>query len=210
MLVIGATSIFGEIQDSINKIWGLRIKPKRAWWKLILSRVLSFSLIISFGFIMIVSVILNAIVAAFGTFIGRYIQNYSVYFIQVTDALLSFLVSAFLFSLIYKILPDAKVKWKDVLIGGFITAIFFTLGKLGIGFYLGQSNITSLYGAAGSIIIFMVWVYYSSIILYLGAEFTKVHANLYGRKIQPNEYAEWIMVQEKQVLSPHLKNKDLN
>ena len=183
ILFIAATSIFGEIQDSINKIWGLRIKPKKAWWKLILTRLLSFSLILSFGFIMVVSLILNALVAAFGNFIGRYINNYSVYFIQITEAILSLVVASFLFSLIFKILPDAKVKWRDVLVGGLITAIFFTLGKLGIGFYLGKSNITSLYGAAGSIIILMVWVYYSSIILYLGAEFTKVFAKLYGDKI---------------------------
>ena len=210
ILLVGATSIFGEIQDSINKIWGLRIKPKRAWWKLILTRLLSFSLILSIGFIMMVSLILNALVAAFGKFIGKYIENYSVYFIQITEALLSFVVATFLFSLIFKILPDAKVKWKVVLFGGFITAIFFTIGKLGIGLYLGQSNLTSLYGAAGSIIILMVWVYYSSIILYLGAEFTKVYAKLYGGKILPNEYAEWIITEEKPVSSPQLKNKDLS
>ena len=210
ILLVGATSIFGEIQDSINKIWGLRIKPKRAWWKLILTRLLSFSLILSIGFIMMVSLILNALVAAFGKFIGKYIENYSVYFIQITEALLSFVVATFLFSLIFKILPDAKVKWKVVLFGGFITAIFFTIGKLGIGLYLGQSNLTSLYGAAGSIIILMVWVYYSSIILYLGAEFTKVYAKLYGGKILPKEYAEWIITEEKPVSSPQLKNKDLS
>lgn len=131
------------------------------------------------------------------------------YFIQISDALLSLVVSSFLFSLIYKVLPDAKVKWRDVLFGGLITGIFFTLGKLGIGYYLGRSNITSLYGAAGSIIIFMVWVYYSSIILYLGAEFTKVYAKLYGEKISPNEYAEFIRIEEKPTASPQLKNKDL-
>ena len=210
ILLIGATTIFGEVQDSLNKIWGLRVKAKKIWWKLILTRLLSFSLIISIGFIMIVSLILNAIISAFGNFLSRYIHHFSVYFIQTTEAVLSFIVASFLFSLMFKLLPDAKIRWKDVLFGGFITAIFFTLGKFAIGYYLGKSNLTTLYGAAGSFIIIMVWVYYSSIILYLGAEFTKVHANLYGRKIQPNEYAEWIMVQEKQVLSPHLKNKDLN
>jgi membrane protein len=209
ILLIGATSIFGEIQDSINKIWGLRIKPKRVWWRLILTRLLSFSLILSFGFIMMVSLVLNALVAAFGKFIGKYIENYSVYFIEITEGILSFVVSAFLFSLIYKILPEAKVKWKVVLFGGFITAVFFTIGKLAIGFYLGRSNFTSLYGAAGSIIILMVWVYYSSIILYLGAEFTKVYAKLYGGRILPNEYAEWIKIEEKTVTTPQLKNKDL-
>ncbi|HEY8659898.1 MAG TPA: YihY/virulence factor BrkB family protein [Hanamia sp.] len=210
VLLIGATSIFGEIQDSINKIWGLRVKPKKIWWQLIITRLLSFSLILSIGFIMAVSLILNALVSAFGKFIGQYIQEYSVYFIQITDVILSFLIANVLFSLMFKILPDAKIKWKDVLFGGFITAIFFTLGKFAIGFYLGQSNFSSLYGAAGSIIIFMVWVYYSSIILYLGAEFTKVHAKLYGGKILPKEYAEWIKTEEKPVSSPQLKNEDLS
>ena len=210
ILLIGATSIFGEVQDSLNKIWGLRVKTKKIWWRLIVTRLLSFSLIVSIGFIMIVSLILNAIVSAFGNFLSRYIHHFSVYFIQTTEGVLSFIVASFLFSLMFKLLPDAKIRWKDVLFGGFITAILFTLGKFAIGYYLGKSNLTTLYGAAGSIIIIMVWVYYSSIILYLGAEFTKVHANLYGRKIQPNEYAEWIMIEEKHVLSPHLKKEDLN
>ena len=210
ILLVGATSIFGEIQDSINKIWGLRVKPNKVWWRLILTRLLSFSLILSIGFIMMVSLMLNALVAAFGKFIGKYIENYSVYVIQITEAALSFVVACFLFSLIFKILPDAKVKWRVVLFGGFITALFFTIGKLGIGYYLGRSNFTSLYGAAGSIIVLMAWVYYSSIILYLGAEFTKVYAKLYGGKIVPNEYAEWIDTIEKPVADPQLKNKDLN
>ena len=197
VLLVGATSIFGEVQDSLNKIWGLRVKTKKTWWKLILTRLLSFSLILSICFIIVASLILNIILSSFGNFLNRYIHNFNVYFIGVMDTTLSLLVTSFLFSLMFKILPDAKIRWKDVFFGGFITAVFFTLGKFAIGFYLGKSNLTTLYGAAGSIIIIMLWVYYSSIILYLGAEFTKVHANLYGRKIQPNEYAEWIITHEK-------------
>ncbi len=210
ILFIGATSIFGEIQDSLNKIWGLRIKAKKVWWKLLITRLLSFSLILSIGVIMIVSVLLNALVNAFGELISRYLKNTSTYIIEFTETTLTFLITAFLFSVLFKILPDAKIKWRDVLLGGLVTAVFFTFGKLGIAFYLAKSNLTTLYGAAGSIIIFMVWVYYSSIILYLGAEFTKVHAKLYGGNIVPNEYAEWIKIEEKTVTSPQLKNKDLN
>ncbi len=210
LLLIGATTLFGEVQDSFNKIWGLRIKARKVWWKLILTRLLSFSLILCIGFIMIVSLVLNALISAFGKFLGRYVHNFSVYFIEITEALLSFAIATFLFSLMFKWLPDAKIKWKDVLFGGLITAVFFTLGKLAIGFYLGKSNLTTLYGAAGSIIIIMVWVYYSSIILYLGAEYTKVHANLYGGKIYPNDFAEWIRIEEKAVSNVQLKNKDLN
>lgn len=210
ILLIGATSIFGEIQDSINKIWGLKIKSHKVWWKLILTRLLSFTLILSMGLIMLVSVLLNAVVAALGKLIGKVIAGYSLYFIQVSEAVLSFLVVAFLFSFIFKVLPDARIRWKDVFVGGFITALFFTLGKLGINFYIQKSNLTSLYGAAGSIIILMVWVYYSSIILYLGAEFTKVFTKLYGTHISPNDYADWIKIEKKTVSSPELKNKDLS
>ena len=210
ILLIGATSIFGEIQDSINKIWGLRMKKHKVWWKLILTRLLSFSLILSIGIIMIFTLLLNAALTAFGKFIGKFINNYSIYFIQITEGILSFVIVALLFALIFKILPDAKIGWKDVLFGGFFTAIFFTIGKLGISYYLSISNITSLYGAAGSIIILMVWVYYSSIILYLGAEFTKVYAKLYGENILPNEYAEWVRIEKKTVPVPELKNKELS
>ncbi|MEO6820788.1 MAG: YihY/virulence factor BrkB family protein [Ginsengibacter sp.] len=210
ILVVTATTIFGEIQDSLNKIWGLKIKEKKVWWRLVITRLLSFSIVLSLGVLLAASVILNALVAAFGKFISGIVGDYSVYFIQITDYILSFFVAMFLFSLVFKILPDAKIKWKDVMVGGFVTAVFFTLGKLGIGFYLSKSNLTSLYGAAGSIIILMVWVYYSSIILYLGAEFTKVFAKLYGGKIIPNDYAEFVEIREKHVATQPLKNKDLS
>lgn len=210
VLIVGATGIFGEVQDSLNKIWGLRIKTRKTWWKLIINRLLSFSLILSIGFVMMVSLILNALVAAFGKFLGRYFSEFSVIFIQISDNVLSFVITTFLFSLMFKMLPDAKIKWKDVFVGGLITSVFFTLGKLAIGYYLGSSNIATVYGAAGSIMIIMVWVYYSSIILYLGAEFTKVYAKLYGGKIFPNEYAVWIKTEEVQVANPALKNKVLD
>jgi membrane protein len=210
VLIIGATGIFGEVQDSLNKIWGLRVKTRKTWWKLILNRLLSFSLILSIGFVMIVSLLLNAIISAFGNFLGRYFSDFSVILVQITDSVLTFVIITFLFSLMFKMLPDAKIKWKDVLVGGLITSIFFTLGKLAIGYYLGSSNITTVYGAAGSIMIIMVWVYYTSIILYLGAEFTKVYAKMFGGKIFPNEYAIWIKTEETQVANPALKNKVLD
>ena len=210
ILIIGATGIFGEVQDSLNKIWGLRVKTHKTWLKLILNRLLSFSLIVCVGFVMMVSLLLNALVSAFSNYISRYASDFSLAMVQVTDSVLAFLATTFLFSLMFKVLPDAKIKWKDVLIGGLITSVFFTLGKLAIGYYLGQSNLTSVYGAAGSVMVIMVWVYYSSIILYLGAEFTKVYAKFYGGKIYPNEYAVWIKTEETQVANPALKNKVLD
>lgn len=210
VLIIGATGIFSEVQDSLNKIWGLRVKTRKTWWKLILTRLLSFSLILSIGFVMMVSLLLNALIAAFGNFLGRYFSEFSIIFIQITDSVLTFIITTFLFSLMFKVLPDAKIKWKDVLIGGLVTSVFFTLGKLAIGYYLGKSDLATVYGAAGSIMIIMVWVYYSSVILYLGAEFTKVYAKLYGGKILPNEFSIWIKTEEIQVANPALKNKVLD
>ncbi|MEO8854348.1 MAG: YihY/virulence factor BrkB family protein [Ginsengibacter sp.] len=209
ILVIGATSIFNEIQDSINKIWGLRIKSSKVWWQMLFRRLLSFILILVVGAIMIFSLLLNTLIGAFGTFISRYIENYSVYVIQWTEAIFSLVILSFLFSILFKVLPDAKIPWKIVLIGGLITAVLFSIGKLGISFYISKSNLTSLYGAAGSFIIFMTWVYYSSIILYLGAEFTKVFAKLYGKEIIPNDYAEWVIIEKKTLPSVPSNNKDL-
>jgi len=207
ILIIGATSIFGEMQDSINKIWGLKIKTNKLWWQLIFRRLLSFLLILILGTVMIVSVLLNTLITSFGTFISRYIANYSLYVIEITEAVFSFVVLTFLFTIIFKILPDAKIPWKDVLIGGLITALLFSLGKLAISFYISTSNLTSLYGAAGSFIIFMTWVYYSSIILYLGAEFTKVLASLQRKRILPNNYAEWVIIEKKTIPSDQSKTK---
>ncbi len=159
---------------------------------------------------MMVSLALNAVVSAFGKYLGRYLNDFSVVFIQISDNVLAFVITTFLFALMFKLLPDAKIKWKDVFIGALITSFFFTIGKLGIGYYLGNSNLATVYGAAGSVIIIMVWVYYSALILYLGAEFTKVYAKLHGGKIYPNEYAVWIKTEEIPVLNAVLKNEVLD
>ena len=196
ILIIGATGIFGEMQDSLNKIWGLKTISRKVWWKLLLNRLLSFSIIICMGFVLMVSLILNAVVAAVSGKLNTVIHGAGDTMILVVDNLLSVVVTLILFATIFKVLPDAKIKWKDVLIGAFITALLFTLGKLGIGYYLSKSNLATVFGAAGSIIIIMIWVYYSSAILYLGAVFTKVYATNFGGKIYPNDYAMWIRIEE--------------
>ena len=129
-------------------------------------------------------------------------------FLFVIDTVVSLVITTILFGSIFKILPDAKIKWKDVIIGAFITACLFLLGKYGIGYYLGQSKLGSIYGAAGSIMIMMIWVYYSSAILYLGAVFTKVYATNFGGKIYPSDYSVWIKTEEIQVPKVHLKEVD--
>ncbi|MEP7239220.1 MAG: YihY/virulence factor BrkB family protein [Ferruginibacter sp.] len=210
VLLVGGTGMFGEIQDSLNRIWGLKVKATKAWWRLILSRLLSFSLIISLGFVMMVSLLLNAVVAIVGDRLNNLVAGVDRVFIPVIDNLLSFTITTLLFAVIFKVLPDAKIKWKDVTVGAFITAILFTLGKIGIGFYLGKSNLATVYGAAGSVVIIMIWAYYSSVILYLGAEVTKVYATQYGGKIQPSEFSEWIIIEQIPVANATLKEEVLS
>jgi membrane protein len=209
VLLIGGTAMFGEIQDSLNRIWGLKVKAKKTWWKLILSRLLSFSIIISLGFVLMVSLVLNAVIAIIGDRLNHLIAGVDQVFIPVIDNLVTFGITTLLFAVIFKVLPDAKIKWKDVTVGAFITAILFTLGKIGIGYYLGRSNMATIYGAAGSVIIIMVWAYYTSVILYLGAEVTKVYATQYGSKIQPSDFSEWIITEQIPVANATLKEEVL-
>ena len=207
VLLIGGTGMFGEIQDSLNKIWGLKVKAKKTWWKLLLSRVLSFSLIICLGFVLMVSLLLNALIAIIGDRLNNFIAGVDRVFIPVIDNLITFAITTLLFAVIFKVLPDARIKWKDVTVGAFITAILFTLGKIGIGYYLGRSDMATIYGAAGSVVIIMVWAYYTSVILYLGAEVTKVYATQYGGKIQPSEFSEWIIIEQIPVANATLKEE---
>ncbi len=209
VLTIGATGIFGEIQDSLNRIWGLKIKAKKVWWKVLIDRLVSFSLILSLGFVLIVSLVLNAIAAAISDKIIALLPGTGHIFLVVLDSAVTLLITTILFGSIFKVLPDAKIKWRDVTVGAFITACLFLLGKYGIGFYLGRSKLGSIYGAAGSIMILMIWVYYSSAILYLGAVFTKVYATDFGGKISPSDFSEWIKVEEIPVPEVHLKIDDI-
>ena len=197
-LIIGATGIFGEIQDSINFIWGLKAKPKRGILKMLVNRLLSFSIIVSVSFILLVSLMVNTVLDILSTRLIQIFPHVTVYLIYAANFLLTFIVTTFLFGVIFKILPDAKIKWRDVLTGAVTTALLFMLGKFGITFYLGTKNIGNTYGAAGSIIIVLLWVYYSAIILYFGAAFTKNYAQFKDRRIYPNDYAVWIEFVEKE------------
>lgn len=190
-LVIGATSVFGEIQDSINLIWGLKAKPKRGWFKIVINRLLSFSIIVSVSFILLVSLIVSTVLDVLENRLIQLFPGIAVYFAYGLNLLLTFLIITLLFGIIFKVLPDAKIKWHDVLTGAITTAFLFMLGKFGISFYLGARNIGNTYGAAGSVIIILLWVYYSAIILYFGAAFTKHYAQFRGRRIYPNDYAVW-------------------
>jgi len=188
-LVIGATTIFAEIQDSINTIWGIKPKPKRGWLKLLKNRFLSFSVIISLGFLLLVSLGVNYVIDGFSKSLIQRFPDIAVTVFYIVNIIISFLVISLLFAVIFRLLPDADIKWKDVRSGAIATAILFMVGKFAISFYITTTKVGSTYGAAGSIIILLVWIYYSSIILYFGAEFTKAWAVKYGSTIYPNHYA---------------------
>jgi len=190
-LVVGATGIFVEIQDSLNLIWGVRSRAKKGFIKLLLNRAISFSMIIGLGFLLIVSLIINALLLALSNILLRFLPDLPVNLLDLINTGLIFLVISFLFSVIFKMLPDVKIRWKQVWPGSFLTAALFMLGKFLIGLYIGSNNTVSLYGAAGSLIVLLLWIYFSAFILYFGAEFTRAYIEYHGEKIMPNSYAEY-------------------
>lgn len=196
ILILGATGVFSEIQGSINFIWSVRAKPKKGWLKLIINRVISFSLVISCGFILMVSLILNALMDLLSDRLTLYLHNFAVTTIYVFNLGLIFIVIAVMFAIIFKVLPDAHIRWRDAFTGSIFTSILFLGGKFLISYYLGHSKIGLTYGAAASAVILLLWVYYSSIILYFGAEFTKVYAIEKGSGIKPTDTAVFIIKRE--------------
>ncbi len=188
-LLLGATTVFGEIQDSINSIWGLKAKPKAGFWKLILTRILSFSVIASLGFLLLVSLAISAVIDAIGNRLMAYFPDVTVVLFYIINLLLSLLITGAIFAVIFKLLPDAIIPWKNVWAGAVITAILFLAGKLLISIYISKANVGGPFGAAGSLVILMVWIYYSAMILYFGAAFTIQFAAIRGDEIKPNSYA---------------------
>lgn len=191
-LVFSATGVFTEIQSSINSIWQLKAKPRKGWLKFLLNRVLSLSMVLGLGFILLVSLLVNTLLEILLQRLLTVLPEISVWITYGINMLVTFIVISFLFGTIFKLLPDAKVQWKDVRQGAFLTALLFMLGKFGIGYYLGKSNPGGTYGAAGSVVIILLWVYFSAMILYFGACFTKVNAQCNGRNISPNQYAVFV------------------
>src|SRR6187399_2377447 len=188
-LLLGATAVFAEIQDSINTIWGLKAKPKKGLWKIIRNRFLSFSVVVSLGFLLLVSLAISTIIEGLSDKLKASFPDAAVVVFYILDLVISFLVITALFAVIFKVLPDAKTKWKDILPGALASGILFMIGKFAISFYIGKSHVGTTYGAAGSLVVLLLWVYYSAIILYLGAEFAKTWASYKGSSIQPNDYA---------------------
>ncbi len=189
ILIIGASGVFAEIQDSINYIWGIKAKPNKGLVKFIKNRLMSFSMIGTVGFLLLVSLIINSIMDVLNKQLAIRFPLDTIYLFYGLNLLVVFLIITILFTIIFRSLPDGKVVLRDCIIGASFTAFLFMIGKFAIGAYLGSSAIASIYGAAGSVILILVWVYYSAIILYFGAEFTKVYAHTHGKKIIPNEYS---------------------
>ncbi len=187
-LLFGASGVFGQLQDALNAIWDVEPVPGGGITGIIKSRFFSFTLVLGTGFLLLVSLVLSAVLAGFGEYIRSLFQEFTL-ILQAIDFLTSLLVTALLFALIFKVVPDADIAWSDVWIGAAVTAILFAFGRFLIGFYLGQSAIGSVYGAAGSLAIILIWVYYSANILLAGAEFTQVYANMMGSRVVPKEGA---------------------
>jgi membrane protein len=206
ILIIGATGVFTEMQDSINYIWSVKAKPKKSWLKFLMNRLLSFSLIVGMGFILLVSLVLSALLNLLSGKLDRILTSYTVYLFHTINWVVTLVVISVLFAVIFKILPDAVISWRDATIGAAVTAALFLLGKFLIGYYLGRANLDLTYGTAASIIVILSWVYYNALILYFGAEFTKMYALQAGAGIRPKETAVFIIKREsKEVPTSYLE-----
>ncbi len=195
-ILFGASGVFGQLQTSLDRIWHVAPKPDRGIWGLLRDRFLSFGMVLGVGFLLLVSLVVSAGLSAVGTY-ARGLLPALAPLLSTLNFVVSFAVVTLLFAMIFRFLPDARVAWRDVWVGAVATALLFAIGKSLIGLYLGRSSVSSSYGAAGSLIVVLLWVYYSSQILFLGAEFTKVWAVRYGGKIRPDRDA--IRVQRVEV-----------
>jgi membrane protein len=188
-LLVGASSMFIDIQESLNIIWRVKAKPKKSWVKLLENRFISFSLIISLGFLLLVSLIVDILIKALSDKLTHFLPTVTDLLVHGINLGLTLIVISILFGIIFKFLPDVKIKWKDVRSGAIFTALLFMLGQYVIGLYIQYTAQGSTYGAAGSVIVILLWVYYTATILYMGAEFTQVYAEAIGSRIEPAEYA---------------------
>jgi len=188
-LLFGALGVFGELQNSLNTIWEVKPKPASGFLdgikRFVVKRLLSFTMVLGIGFLLLASLIISAALSAIGEYIGSRLPLAGVW-LELINFMISFVVITFLFAMIFKFLPEIKIAWKDVWLGAAVTSALFSLGKFLIGIYLGRSEVGNTFGAAGSLAILLIWIYYSAQILFFGAEFTQVYANRYGSRIVPD------------------------
>ena len=195
-LILGALGVFNELHNSLNAVWDVPTKKIVGLWnsvkEVIVNRFLSFTMVLGIGFTLLVSLVVSAGISALGNWVGS-VLPFQVVILQTINLIISIGILTLFFGLIFKVLPDAKIAWKDVWVGGFVTAILFSIGKTLIGLYLGSSAVGTTFGAAGSLVLLLLWVYYSAQILFFGAEFTQVYANTLGSRIIPEGQAATIM-----------------
>src|SRR5437762_11765482 len=202
LALFGASGVFGQLQDALNTIWGVKAKPGGGIWGFLRSRFLSFAMVGGVCFLLLVSLTLESVLKGFSHYIQGVVPG-GIVIAMAVSWIFDLAIVIFLFALIFKLLPDAKIQWRDVWIGAGITAIFFALGKWALGLYLGSGSAACAYGAASSLITLLLWVYYSSQILLFGAEFTQVYADQLGHHVQPSEYA--VPVEITRVEKPRTK-----
>ena len=190
-LLFGAGGVVGQLQTSLNKIWEVTSKPGQGIWGFVRQRFFSFAMVLGIGFLLLVSLVVTAVLSSLTGMLSSLFGE-ATFVAHAVDILVSFGFATLLFALIYKFVPDVEIQWKDVWVGAALTSILFTIGKYLIGLYIGTSGVSSSFGAAGSLITVLVWVYYSSLIFFLGAEFTKVYASEYGSGVVPAENAQRI------------------
>src|SRR5919201_496408 len=196
LAVFGATGVFGQLQNALNTIWGVKAKPGGGIWGFIRSRFLSFALLAGIGFLLLVSLVIEAVIKGFSHYLQSVVPGALTIIIPVYLTF-DFLVITAVFAMIFKILPNATIRWRDVWIGSVMTALLFLIGKWALGIYLGSGTAASAYGAASSLITLLLWVYYSSQILLFGAEFTQVYARTCGADIKPDKYA--VRIERKEI-----------
>jgi membrane protein len=200
-LLFGASGVLMELRDALNTIWEIppaQTAGLRTIMQMVRERLFSFALVLAVGFLLLVSLVVNAAIAALGSFSARFLPIPEI-FLHLLNAVFSFIVITALFAAIYKVMPETKIQWRDVFLGAAVTSLLFTVGKLLIGLYLGKASFASTYGAAASVVILIVWVYYSGQIFFLGAEFTKIFATRYGS--QPNRHSTSIATSSQDVNS---------
>jgi membrane protein len=196
-MLIGATGVFSEIQSSINYMWGIKPKPRRGYLKYLGNRLLSFLILVGMGLVLILSLLVNSIITSFSKRINELFPFFPTEFANSVNSVFIFVILCLLFFVIFKVLPDAIIAWRDAVIGSLFTTILFMIGKWGIGYYLGYISLGSTYGAAASLVIILLWIYYSAIIIYFGAEFTHMYSLHAGKGIVPKSNA--IFVQHREV-----------
>lgn len=189
VLIIGASGIFAQLQDALNTVWKVKPQPGQGVMLFLRKRLSSFLMVFAIGVLLILSLVLSAVVATLGRYRTDFLPGSSVLW-ENLDFIVSFGLITFLFCLMFKYVPDVKIAWKDVLIGSIITALLFLFGKYLLGLYLSKGSLGSAYGAAGSLIVFLAWVYYSAQIILFGAEFTHVYTRMYGSKVRPRKYSQ--------------------